>query len=49
MFLNYSEFEVWDYWTGNVQFIDALNEEHAIEIYKEEHGGKVIQTKKVKS
>jgi len=41
-------FECWDYWTGNVQFIEALNEDHAIEIYKEEFGGSIVKAVKVK-
>jgi len=40
-------FECWDYWTDNVQFIEALNEEHAIQIYKETYGGSIIKTIKI--
>lgn len=40
-------FEVWNYWTEEVEVIEALNEEHAIEIYKSIYGGEVIKTKRI--
>jgi hypothetical protein len=40
-------FECWDYWIGNVQFIEAMDEAHAIEIYKEEHNGTIVKCVKI--
>jgi hypothetical protein len=40
-------FECWDYWIGNVQFIEAMDEAHAIEIYKEEHNGTIVKCIKI--
>jgi hypothetical protein len=40
-------FECWDYWNLNVQFIEAMDEAHAIEIYKEEHNGTIVKCVKI--